>query len=87
MIGDSLFSKKSRNSRDNRFIFRYTGSVYEFNPLVDKLNFDKMSNMINIRVYIWSKSMLSVTPSKKRCIIKSMSSIIEFINLNIQIMK
>ena len=29
--------------------------------------------------------MLSVTPSKKRCIIKSMSSIVEFINLNIQI--
>ena len=37
--------------------------------------------------YIWPKSMLSVTTSKKCCSIKSMSSIIEFISLNIQIMK
>ena len=31
--------------------------------------------------------MLSVTPGKKYCIIKLMSSIIEFISLNIQIQK
>ena len=37
--------------------------------------------------YIWPKSMLSVTPGKNCCIIKSMSSIIEFISLNIQITK
>ena len=47
----------------------------EFNPFVDKLNFNKMSNMINFGVYIWLKSMLSVTLGKKCCIIKSMSSI------------
>ena len=35
--------------------------------------------MINFGVYIWSKSMLSVTPGKNCCIIKSMSSIIEFL--------
>ena len=38
-------------------------------------------------LYIWPKSMLSVTPGKNCCIIKSMSSIIEFISLNIQITK
>ena len=40
--------------------------------------------MINFGIYIWPKSMLSVTPGKNCCIIKSMSSIIEFISLNIQ---
>ena len=44
-----------------------------------------MSCMINFGVYIWRKIMLSVTPGKKYCIIKSMSPIIEFISLNIQI--
>ena len=82
-----LIFKISRNGRDNRFIFKYTGLVNEFNPLVDKLNFDKMPNMINFGIYIWPKSMLSVTPGKNCCIIKSMSSIIEFISLNIQITK
>ena len=33
--------------------------------------------MINFGIYIWPKSMLSVTPGKNCCIIKSMSSIIE----------
>ena len=46
-----------------------------------------MPNMINFRVNIMPKSMLSITTSKNRCIIKSMSSILEFINLNIQITK
>ena len=50
-----LIFKISRNRRDNRFIFKYTGYVNELNPLVDKLNFDKMPNMINFRVYIWPK--------------------------------
>ena len=36
---------------DNRFIFEYTGQFNEFNPLVDKLNFDKMLNVINFGVY------------------------------------
>ena len=36
-----------------------------------------MSNMTNFGVYVWLKSMLSVTPRKKCCIIKWMSSIIE----------
>ena len=35
--------------------------------------------MIHFGVYIWPKSMISVTPSKKCCIIKLMSSIIEFL--------
>ena len=48
-----LIFKISRNKRDKRFIFEYTGLVNEFNPLVDKLNFDKMPNMINFGVYIW----------------------------------
>ena len=82
-----LIFKISRNRRDNRIILKYTGHVIEFNPLVDKLNFVKMPNMINFGVYIWPKSMLSVTPGKNCCIIKSMSSIIEFISLNIQITK
>ena len=46
------------NRRDNRFIFKYTGYVNEFNPLVDKLNFDKMPDMINFGVYIWPASKL-----------------------------
>ena len=40
-----------------------------------------MPNMINFGVYIWPKSMLGVTPGKNCSIIKSMSSIIEFISL------
>ena len=43
------------------------------------MNFDKMPNMTYVGVYIWRKSMLSVTSGKKCYIIKSMSSIIEFI--------
>ena len=35
--------------------------------------------MINFGVYVWPKSMLSVTPGKYCCIIKSMSSIIELL--------
>ena len=50
-------------------------------------SFDKMPNMINFGVYVWPKSMLSVTPGKNCSIKKSMSSIIEFISLNIQITK
>ena len=46
-----------------------------------------MPDMINFGVYILPKSMLSVTLGKKCCIIKSMSYIIEFISLNIQITK
>ena len=42
--------------------------------------------MINFGVYIWLyKSMLSVTLGNKCCIIKSMSSIIECISLNIKL--
>ena len=44
-----------------------------------------MPNMNNFEVYISRKSMLRVTLGKKCCIIKSMSSIIEFISLNIKI--
>ena len=39
-----------------------------------------MPDIVNFGVYIWPKSMLSVTPGKKCCNI-----IIEFISLNIQI--
>ena len=41
-----LIFKISRNRRDNIPIFKYTGLVNEFNPLVDKLEFDKMPTMI-----------------------------------------
>ena len=37
-----LIFKISRNKRDNIFIFKYTGKVNEFNPLVDKLSFDAL---------------------------------------------
>ena len=87
MKGDSFFFQNKWNRRENRFIFKYIGKVNELNPLVDKLNFDKMSNIINFGVYIWLNSMLSVTPCKKCCIIKSMSSMTEFISLNIHITK
>ena len=40
-----LIFKISRNRMDNRFIFNYTGYVNEFNPLVDKINFDKISKL------------------------------------------
>ena len=46
-----------------------------------------MPNMINFGVYEWPKSMLSATPGKNYYIIKSMSSIIEFISLIIQVTK
>ena len=75
-----LIFKISRNRRDNKFISKYTGLVNEFNLLVDKLNFDKMPNMINFGIYIWPKSMFSVTRGKNCCIIKSMSSIVVFIS-------
>ena len=32
------------------FIFKYTGELNEFNSFIDKLNFDKMPNMINFCV-------------------------------------
>ena len=50
--------------------------IYEFNPFVDKMNFDKMSNMINFRINIWTESMLSITPREKCYIIKSVGSTI-----------
>ena len=40
-----------------------------------------MPNMIKFGIYIWPKSMLSVTTGKDCCIKKLMSSIIEFIKL------
>ena len=38
-----LIFKISRNRRDSRFIFKYTGLVNEFNPLFDRLDFNEMS--------------------------------------------
>ena len=64
-----LFLKKKirRNARNNRFILKYTGIVYEFNSFVDKLNFDTKANIIiaesikgqNI-IYTISESVLPV---------------------------
>ena len=54
------------------------GKLKNPNALVDTLNFDILPNMINSGVYISLKSMLSVPPGKKCCIIKSMRFIIEF---------
>ena len=45
------------------------------NPYVDKLNSDKMPYMNNFRVNIRLKSILSITPCKKCCNLKSISSI------------
>ena len=52
-----------------------------------KLNYDKMSNMVNSGVYIGLKIMLSIILCKKSYIIKWMSPIIEFTSRNIQTMK
>ena len=49
--------------------------------------FNKVPNMIHFRVNVWSKSMLSVTSSKKSCMIEVMFSIIEFISFFIQFTK
>ena len=43
--------------------------------------------MIHSRVNIWSKSMLSVTSSKKSCMIEVMFSVVEFISFFIQFTK
>ena len=45
ITNDSGFQifKISRIRRDSRFIFKYTGLVNEFYPLVDQLDFNKMS--------------------------------------------
>ena len=68
--------KISRKRRDTRINFKYTCKVNEFNPFVEKLEFDKMPNIINFWVNKRSKSMLSIAPFKKCCIVKSMGSII-----------
>ena len=87
MIGDSLFSKQVGIEEITDLSLDILGKLMNSIPLLTLLNFNKMFNMINFGVYIWPKSMLSVTLGKKCCIIKSMSSIIEFISLNIQITK
>ena len=55
--------------------------------LLMKWYFDKVPHMIHFRVNVWSKSMLSVTSSKKSCMIEVMFSIIEFISFFIQFTK
>ena len=53
------------------------GQVYEFDPVADKLHFDKIiMNMTNFRINIKMKSMLSTTPCKKCCIGRWVGSII-----------
>ena len=44
-----LIFKIRRNRRENRFTYKYTGLVNEFNPLFDEMNFDKMSDMIILK--------------------------------------
>ena len=55
--------------------------------LIDEWYFDKVPNMIHVRVNVWPKRMLSVTSSKKSCMIEVMFSIIELINFFIQFTK
>ena len=55
--------------------------------LIDEWYFDKVPNMIHFRANVWSKTMLSVTSSKKSCMIEVMFSIIEFISFFIQFTK
>ena len=52
-------------------------------PLLAKLNFDNMPNVITYRINIRTKSMFILTPCKKFCIIKSMSLIKQFHNIQI----
>ena len=81
MIGDSLFQKKIVIEEITDLSLNIPGKLMNSIPL--------LTNWILIKcliwVYIWPERMLIVTPGKKGCIIKSMSSIREFISLNIQI--
>ena len=45
------------------------GKLMNSIPLLTNNNFDEMPNMINFGDYIWPRSMWSVTPGKKCCII------------------
>ena len=63
-------------------------SLYQYqDTLINEWNFDKVPYMIHFRVNVWSKSMLSVTSSKKSCLIEVMFSNIEFISFSIQYTK
>ena len=50
----------------------------EFDPLVDNLNLDKELNVINFKINIRTKNMLSITLHHKLC---ELSSVIKFISL------
>ena len=71
IIGDSSFFKLNRTRGD------YQGKLSEFDPLVDNLNFDKKLNVINFKINIRTKNMLSITLHHKVCVL---SSIIKFIS-------
>ena len=64
-----IFLNKSKRG-DNRFVFKRPGQVNEFNSFVDKLSFDKMSNMILYSVNIRTKYLLSLTYCQTCCMIK-----------------
>ena len=63
------------------------GKCDEIDALIDEWYFDKGPYMIHFRVNVWSKSMLSVTSSKKSCMIEVIFSIIEFICFFVQFTK
>ena len=50
-------------------------------PFINEWNFDEVSNMVNFRINVRAKSMLSIASSTESCFIQIMFSIIKFIRL------
>ena len=63
--------------RINCIISKYTRLIDEIDTLIDEFDSDDVTVMIYLRVYVWTKSMLSVTSSKESSLIELMFSIIE----------
>ena len=79
ILGDFLFSKYI-GIDDSTVLSLLVYKVDRFNnTLIDEWDFDKLPYMINLRVNVWTKSMLSVTSIKKSCLIEVMFSIIELL--------
>ena len=57
------------------------GKSMNSNTFINEWNFDEVSNVVNFRINVRTKSMLSITSSKESCFIQIMFSIIKFIRL------
>ena len=53
------------------------GMFYDFDPLVEKLNSDKMIDTINFKINLKTKSMLGIEPCEKCQFIRLVNSIIK----------